>query len=86
MSLLSRRVFAILLVLCFGGCANATVADRPMRVAGKPAGQSVDTRPKSYAGLVSSFDRGLTEAERKAVISSLQKDGERAQQAALGAN
>lgn len=81
-----RRVFAILLVLWIGGCANASVADRPMRVAGKPAGQSVDTRLKSYTGATSSFDQSLTEAERKAVISSLQKDRERAQQAALGVN
>jgi hypothetical protein len=83
---LPPRVFAILLVLWIGGCANATVADRPMRVAGTPAGQSVDTRLRSYTGLVSSFDQSLTEAERKAVIGSLQKDRERAQQAALAAN
>jgi hypothetical protein len=74
------RVLAMLLVLWLGGCANATMADRPMRMAGKSADQS--TPLKSYAELVKGFDRTLTGAEKKAVITALQKDRERQQEAA----
>jgi hypothetical protein len=77
------RVLAILLVLSIGGCTNATVADTPMRMAGKPADQSTRTRLKSYTELVRGFDRSLTEAEKKAVITALQNDRERAQAARL---
>lgn len=77
------RVLAILLVLWIGGCANAMVVDRPMRIADKPADQSTPTPLKSYAELVRGFDRSLTEAEKRAVITELQKDKERLQEARL---
>jgi hypothetical protein len=74
---------AVLLVLSIGGCTKATVADTPMRIAGKPADQSTRTpRLKSQTELVRSFDRSLTEAEKRAVIAALQNDRERAQAAA----
>jgi hypothetical protein len=88
-----HRVLAILLVLWLGGC-TATMADRPMRMAGmpadgpmritaKPADQSVRTPLKSYGRLIRDFDRSLTEAEKKAVITALQEDRERSREARL---
>jgi hypothetical protein len=74
-----RYVFAILLVLWIGGCANA-VADRPLRVAGKPDDESAVTKLTGHTGLVSGFEHSLTKTERKAVISALQRDRERVQQ------
>lgn len=73
-------VFAILLVLWIGGCANATVADRPLRVAGKPDAEAAVTKLTGHTGLVSGFEHSLTKTERKAVISALQSDRERVQQ------
>jgi hypothetical protein len=77
------HVLAILLALSIGGCTNATVAEMPMRMAGKPADQSSRTRPKSYTELVRGFDRSLTRAEKNAFIIALQNDRERAQAARL---
>jgi hypothetical protein len=74
---------AVLLLLSIGGCTNATVADAPMSIAGMPADQPTKTRLKSYAELVRGFDRTLTDGEKKAVITALQNDRERAQAAKL---
>jgi hypothetical protein len=73
------RVLAILLVLWTGGCTNATGVDRPMMMGSKPVDQPMRAPLKSYAELLRGFDRTLTETEKKAVIATLQKDGERQQ-------
>ena len=75
----SYRVVAILVVLWIGGCANATMADRPMRMADEPADQPTKTPLKSYTELIRGFDRSLTESEKAAVITALQHDRDRAQ-------
>jgi isocitrate lyase len=71
-----HRASAALLVLWLGGCTSAAVADRPMRI-GKnhPAESTVPL--KSHADLIKGFDKTLTEAERRAVVTELQQDRER---------
>ena len=73
-----HRVFALMLVLWIAGCANATVADRPMRVASEPTEQSPKGQLRINTAFVSDFEGSLTKAERNAVISSLLNDRERA--------
>jgi len=63
----------MLLAVWLGGCT--TIADQPMRMAGKP--EETTNPMRSYAELIRGFDRTLTEAERKAVIAELQKENER---------
>jgi hypothetical protein len=75
-----HNVFVILLVLWMGGCANATVADRPMRLANQPD-HPARTTLKSYSEQISGFDQSLTKAEKKAFIGELQNARERAQHA-----
>jgi hypothetical protein len=58
-------------------------ADGPMRITAKPADQSVRTPLKSHGQLIRDFDRSLTEAEKKAVITALKKDRERSREATL---
>jgi hypothetical protein len=65
------HVAAVLLALCAGACSNSTVADRPMRMASKPADPAHQL--KSYSTLVRGFDRSLTQAEKEAAIADLQK-------------
>jgi hypothetical protein len=73
----SYRASAAPLVLWLGGCTNAVVADRPMRMGDKPAEQSMIPPIRNHAELIKDFDKTLTEAERKAVVTDLQKDRER---------
>lgn len=72
-----HQVFVVLLVLCMGGCANATVADRPMMVANQP-NHPAQTTLKSYSEQVSDFDQSLTKTEKGALISELRNAQERA--------
>jgi hypothetical protein len=70
---LTRRVLVMLLAVWLGGCT--TIADQPMRMAGKP---EETARPiKNYAELMKGFDRTLTETERKAVIAGLRREKQR---------
>jgi hypothetical protein len=67
---------AALLVLWLGGCTSVAVADRPMRIGeNHPAKSTVPL--KSHADLIKGFDKTLTEAERRAVITELQQNWER---------
>ena len=75
-------VVAILLILWIGGCANTTVSDQPMRMSVQ-ADHTAKPKPTRYINLAKGFDQSLTEAERKAIISELVTDRERAQQARL---
>jgi len=70
-------VLAILALPAFGGCAKEK---RPMMISGQPGmpveRHAIADRPiKSYRELIRDFDRTLTEAERKALIAALRKDG-----------
>ena len=82
MSLPDHRIFSLMLVLWIGGCANATVANRPMRVASEPTEQSPKAQLKINTPFVGDFEGSLTKAERNAVISSLLNDRERVLRAA----
>jgi isocitrate lyase len=67
---------AALLVLWLSGCTSVAVADLPMRIGENHPAES--TAPlKSHADLIKGFDKTLTEAERRAVITELQQNRER---------
>jgi hypothetical protein len=71
---------AALLVLWLGGCTSAAVADRPMRIGENHPAESTVPPLKSHADLIKGFDKTLTEAERRAVVTELQQNRERQEQ------
>jgi len=77
-----HRVFIILLVLWMGGCANPTLADRPMTVANE-SNHPARTTLNSYSKEVGEFDQSLTKAEKEALISELRNARERGQRSGL---
>jgi hypothetical protein len=78
---LRDSVFAILLVLWLGGCVNS-MTEQPMRMSSQPV-RMADQSIESYTEIVKGFDRTLTEAEKRAIISELQTSGKRHKTAGL---